>query len=151
MADTKPEIRITAKDNRNALYVIMTEIIIVLVPFIITGIVFTSQGKFLKILSKEEWSLAASILSGQAMVKLVSGFLSSTRYGRPAHDKVILWIVLIMVVCFIPSLVILVLIMTNDPPPFYLVLSQILMFVLGISVFLIAGWVGQRLMTIERK
>ena len=133
--------------NRNALFIIGAEVLFVLLPFIVIGIVLFDEGHLSKVLYKSEWSFAGAILIGQTLVKLFSGFLSiSGRYRSIEWQKISLAITLLFVLGLVPSLIVLTLVLKSEPPSTGLVIMQLILFSLGLIVFILFGWLGERLM-----
>jgi uncharacterized Tic20 family protein len=137
------------QERRNALCLIMAEVLFFLLPFIIIGMVLFYGGNVRRLFYQPEWSLAASVLCGQAVVKLISGFLSRPYGdGRTAWEKISLWITSVIVLCLAPSLLILSLILTAKKPSKALVISQVVFFFVGLLVFILFGWLGELLLAL---
>lgn len=49
------------------------EALFAIFPLVVIAIVFAYEGRFLDLLKTPEWSFAAAVLSGQSLVKLLSG------------------------------------------------------------------------------
>lgn len=122
------------------------ELLFILLPFVVTGIIFSSKGDFSKLLYIPEWSLAASVLIGQAMVKFISGILANRTSYSASWERVALAISFLIVVCLVPALIVLSLILVAATPSNGLALLQVLLFILGIIVFFTFGGGGETLM-----
>lgn len=132
------------QEHRNTLCVVLTDMLFVLLPFIVTGIVLSSKGKFFEFIIQPEWALAASVISGQAIVKCMAGYLST---GESAWQKITLLITAAIVLCFTPSLLVFTLIVNSDQTQASIPLLrlQVIVFFVGLLVFLISGWLVEKL------
>ena len=128
------------RNEWNIMWSIISELLFILLPLIVITIVMLHKGNdFWKILSSVEWSFATAILFGHAVVKLVSG---STKSNNWMWERVALAVATIVVILLVPSLIILVLILSSDNPTTGLVWSQIVLFVIGCFVFIFVGGAG---------
>lgn len=132
--------------RQNTIYLVLAEVLFVLLPFLAIGTVFFFKGKFHELSTQPEWALAAAVISGQAIVKCISGFWSSPD-GKYTRQKISLWITLAIVFSLTPSLLVLTLILngeeTKAPPA--LIKAQIFFFFIGLVVFITFNWLGENI------
>ncbi len=117
------------------------EFLFVLLPLIVLTFVHLSWGEKTvhSVLESAEWSFGASVLFGQAIVKLVSG---ATRQGSDNWGTIVLIVSLVLVLGLVPSLVILAMILLHEPPSITLVVEQLVFFVAGSVAFFLLGAIG---------
>jgi hypothetical protein len=125
------EIRVRARSLINA------ELLFILLPFIVVGIIFSSKGEFSNFIRAPEWSLASSILIGQSIVKLISGLLSKPR--KVIWEKTAELISVMIVILLVPTLIILFLIMTTEIPSIGLIVAQFIFFFTSVLLFYYVG------------
>jgi hypothetical protein len=135
-------------------FVLGSELLFILLPFIVSAIVLNQKGEFTRLFYLSEWSLAASVLMGQSVVKLISGILSFVNenrgYGRAHWEFISLLISGVIVLGLAPALIVLTLVLSASPPSKGLAVAQGVLFVLGLIVFLVVGGVGQAFMMPEK-
>jgi hypothetical protein len=136
--------KLMKKEVSEALYVVMAEVLFILLPFLVIGMVFYFRGKWSELFSQPEWALAASVISGQAVVKLICGFLS-TPMGRIAWQKISLGITFVIVLCLTPSLLVLTLILNAERTSRALIKTQVCFFLVGLVIFILFNWAGEGL------
>ena len=125
----------------NAFSLIGAEFLFVILPLIVLSIVYISSNRENVIISAPEWSFASTILFGQTIIKLVSGVLytdENVEWQRP-----ILFITILIVLCLVPTLVILSLMLSVDKPSMFLTWTQRVFFIISMIVFFVLGGVGQ--------
>ena len=123
----------------NVKAIVFSELLFVLFPFIVIGVVFSYEGNLKKLFFSSEWALAASLLSGQTIVKFVSGIINrDSRY----HGRISLLITSIIVLLFVPSLLVLTLILVSEINLLGLAITQIILFILSVIVFYVYGGLG---------
>jgi len=127
---------------QNSRYILFSEYLFVLMPFIVIAIVKAYNSSIATLLQAPDWSFAASILWGQAIVKLVSGSSS----GPVIWQRSSLVVSLIIVLGLIPSLITLALILISEAPPSFLIYQQIILFLLSSVIFFFVGTAGHVLM-----
>ncbi|PWB55996.1 MAG: hypothetical protein C3F13_02745 [Anaerolineales bacterium] len=130
---------------KKAQILIIAELLFIILPFIVIGIISFSKGEFSAFFRIPEWSLASSILVGQTIVKLISGLVSKPR--KIAWENTALILSIIIVLILVPVLIILSLIMTTDTPSAWLVIAQIIYFFLSATLFYAGGSIGQIFLT----
>jgi hypothetical protein len=82
-----------------------------MLPLLVVTIVMTHLGRSSMVLESAEWTFGASILAGQALVRLVVGVV---RAKRLAIERVILGISTILVFVVVPSNIILALVIMTE-------------------------------------
>ena len=123
-----------------------TELLFVCMPFIVLIIVFAYKNQFSRILYSSEWAMGASILLAQTIVRSIKSALSFHSI-RPGALGFILS--LIIVLLFVPSLLILALVLVSDPIPLGLAIAQIAFFIIALYVNTIYTTTGQTLQDIK--
>ena len=131
------------KDYRqNARLVIYGEIFFVILPFAIIFFLSYNEYGVDFLIQSSEWSLAATIVSGQAAVRFTSGLISFP--GNVHSQKAGCWsiiIYLLLVLCIIDYAC---LRLFEEPDQLYFTLQAIL-FPLSLIVFIVFGGIGQLL------
>jgi len=129
------------KQYKNTMFLMFGEFLFILLPLIVISIVELTKGKTIfAILESPEWSFGSSILFGLSTIKLVAGF---SHTSPKIWQKPVLSISFIIVVLLVPSLIILSLILTVTPIPDKLIYCQVVMFFIGMIVFLSLGCAGE--------
>jgi hypothetical protein len=126
----------------NSHFIIFSEYVFILLPFIVLLIVKINESNGAGFFSMADWSFAASILYGQALVKFTAGSVNrkSTQWQR-----VVFIISLITVLGLVPSLVVLALVLISDCVSAFLQALQMTNFVLSTVVFILLGGAGQKM------
>jgi len=128
------------------LYVVAAELAFLLVPFVVIGFAYLYKADLHTIFYTPYWSIASSILIGQALIRFVSRLLQSR-----AHDPTISWervtliFSVLIVLGLVPSLVVLLLVLISAQPSAYLGIAQVILFGFGVCLFLAFGWTGQEM------
>jgi hypothetical protein len=123
----------------------------ILLPFVVSGIVFSYKGDYSKLLGMHDWSLAASVLIGQSLVKFISGMLAN-RGAYTAHwERVALAISFLIVAGLVPSLIILSLVLVDGVYSKQMAIAQLGIFALAVAVFFAFGAGGEALMRIKHE
>jgi|GEM_PF-1472940 len=118
------------------------ESLFVLVPLIVISIVeIYKESSFYNIISSSEWSFAAAVLFGQALIKVVQALVVShnLKTGQVQGDKIVLIVSLLIVIGLIPSLIILAVMLISDNKIPVFIYFQMTMFLLGLLSFLYSG------------
>jgi hypothetical protein len=131
----------------NTLAILLTEILFIILPLVVLGIVFSFKGRVLVLLHTPEWSLISAILFGQTMIKVI---IAALTVKDMEWQRIVFAVALVLVVGLVPSLLVLTLVITSDPPSRSLVATQITLFVLSIIVFFGLGGAMQNLL-VERE
>jgi hypothetical protein len=137
------------KDRVDTWVVLISELLFVILPFIIIFMLFAYKGKIWQMLEISEWAFAAAVLSGQTLAKFISGILAN--YTNFREKRVTLYVVILIVFLISPSLSILVLVLiekeasgpTTNPLSIWLVYAQLFMFALAVIAYLVLGGVGE--------
>lgn len=123
--------------------IIISELLFVLVPFIVITIIHLSTGNFSDLIYTADWSMAAVILYGQTIVKLILGFAS---YEDSSNWRLIgLYSALIIVFGLIPSAITLTLFIISKDQGVGIIIVQFSTFLSSIIIFLVFGTIGQGL------
>ncbi|HZH92192.1 MAG TPA: hypothetical protein VEX70_16465 [Pyrinomonadaceae bacterium] len=96
-----------------------------------------------------EWSLAASVLIGQSLVKFISGMVGNSGIYTAHRERVALGISFLIVICLAPALIILCLVLVEGTLSRGLIIAQIIIFLLGVAVFFAFGAGGETLMRVK--
>jgi hypothetical protein len=137
--------------HANAYSILIAEFLFILFPFVVSGIVFSIKGSHAKLFYIPEWSLAASILIGQSLIKFISGILANHGNYRANWERVALALAFLIVFCFAPSLIILCFVLYAEGElSFGLAITQIVVFFMALVVFFFFGAGGEALMRSKR-
>lgn len=117
----------------------LAEVLFILLPFIVMSIVFSTQGKILSLFSEAEWSFAASVLAGQAVVRL-SAIAASRKLSGGSYLSLILAAIIVLIL--VPSVLVLGLVLAANPVPAGLIVAQLILFSLALVAFFTLGLVG---------
>jgi hypothetical protein len=115
-----------------------SEILFVILPFIVIGITLAHRSEFRTILFIPEWSIVSAVIVGQAIVKVASAVLGRTNIVK---EGVVLILSILLVCLLVPILIILAIGLTSVTISLSLALTQTLLFLLSISVFWFASWI----------
>jgi ABC-type polysaccharide transport system permease subunit len=135
--------------HKNAYAILGAEFLFILLPFIVSGIVFSYKGHYSKLLDMHEWSLAACVLIGQSLVKFISGMLANKDVYTARWERVAFAISFLIVAGLVPSLIILSLVLIDGVHSRGLAIAQVGIFVLAVVVFFAFGGGGEALMRIK--
>ena len=125
----------------NAVAGIGAELLFALLPLIVITLVLSFKEKSVfEVLASPEWSFGSAILYGQTLMKFVSGL---ARSPKPSWQRVSLAVAALFVLTIVPTLVILAMIIISaEHPQRWLVICQVVMFVLSMIVFFVFGTIG---------
>jgi hypothetical protein len=131
---------------------VLGEVLFTLSPFIAISMVFYFKGRSLgDLFSQPEWALAASVISAQAVVKLVAGLLSLPGGRIVAWQLFTFLIAVVIVFGIIPSLIVLSLILSSEHEvSAKLVHWQVFCFGLGFFFFVSCHYAGEALRAFGR-
>jgi hypothetical protein len=113
------------------------ELLFIFLPFLVMAIIYFYKNKINTILYEPEWSLAASVMFGQSIIKFIH-ILTKKRAGKTMTVKTYnlgAGLSAIMVLGLVPTLISLSLIFTSELVPDWLMITQIILFVLATIVF----------------
>jgi uncharacterized membrane protein len=119
------------KDNRATLTA-TSEILFVLLPFIVIGITLAHRGEFRAILFIPEWSIVSAVIVGQSIVKIASTTLGKDEVRK---EPVVFTISVLLVCLLVPILVILAIELTSQTISLRLAITQAIFFALSAVVF----------------
>lgn len=133
------ETELKRQRDRGTLCVVLAQILLLILPFMATGIVCYFKGKLFEVFVQPEWALAGSVISAQAIVKCVRGYLTT---GKSAAEQITLGITAAIFFGFTPSLLVFTLIVNSEQThaTIPLLTLQIIVFVLCLVVFIICEW-----------
>jgi hypothetical protein len=139
--------RVRNKDLVGGAYLVLGEVLFTLSPFIAIWMVFYFRGRSLgDLFSQPEWALAASVLSAQAVVKLVAGLLSLPGGRIVAWQLFTFLIAVVIIVGIIPSLIVLSFILSSENEvPAKLIHWQVFCFCVGLFFFVSCHYTGEAL------
>jgi len=133
---------------------LIAELLFILLPFVVSGIVFSYKGTFTRLLYMSEWSLAASVLFGQGLVKYVSGILhgviATEGRGKISREVVAVMISITIVFGLVPSLLVLSLVLIADEPSRGLAVAQLILFILGLLAYFLLAGIGEDAMRLSK-
>jgi hypothetical protein len=154
MAPAPDEIRVdaglvTSKESRAAIRETLSELLFILLPFVVLGLVFRYSNSGIKMLWHPELSIASTLLFGHAIVKFVCGVARFEHRGLAA-----LVTTLGIVLGLAPPLTVLVLVQlleeSHKAPEQWLVVVQGLLLLGGLIYFVLFRWLGGLAELIER-
>jgi len=139
---TKQDIEKEKRDDISVYLGVGAEALFALFPLIVIGVVLWYDGRLWSILETPEWSFAAAVLSGQTLVKLMSG--TATLDERTDHQFISLLGAGIFVLLLGPSIVTLTFIILSDYTPLIVSIAQITILIFSLLAFLTIGGLGQQ-------
>lgn len=122
----------------NTYSILLSEALFMLFPFVVIFIVLFHKGDVVSIFHYPDWALAASVLNGQAVIKIVSGTIAGD--NKSQWQRVSLLVTALIIIGFVPPLIILSLILVSETPSTFLVISQMVLFFMSFIIFF---WVGK--------
>jgi len=130
------------------LHVVAAELAFLLGPFVVIGFAYLYKGDLRNALYSPYWSIASSVLIGQALVRFIIRLLQSNDFDSAiSWERVTLIFSVLIVLGLIPSLVVLLLVLISPQPSLYLGVAQVVLFVFGFSLYLALGWTAQDMMS----
>ena len=114
------------------------KMLFILLPFIVIGMVLVYRGEFGSIFYMPEWSLASSVLFGQAIARFAGAAAEGTR-----GERVSLTIAVLIVVCLVPSLVILSMALLGNPVTTRLAVAQMVLFAVALFCGFLAAVIAK--------
>jgi uncharacterized protein with PQ loop repeat len=147
--DSKGSVK--AHEGPIGLYVVAAELAFLLAPFVVIAFAYLYRGDLRNVLYTPYWSLAASILIGQALIRFIARLLQSNTHDPTiSWERVTLIFSVLIVLGLIPSLVVLLLVLISTQPSAYLGIVQVILFVVGVCLYLAFGWTGQEMVSSPR-
>jgi hypothetical protein len=133
------------QEHKNSLCVVATEALFILLPFVVIGIALSNKGQFSKFLYMPEWAISAAVLIGLSLVRFTSGLLQGNiQMTSLSWQRVMLIFSMVIVLALVPSLLVLALVLVSGAPSQGLAFAQIVLFALGLFLFVAFGWTGQQ-------
>ena len=129
------------KDETASKLVVLSEILFVILPIIVIALLYISTSKFSSLFRSHEWTFASIIMFGQSIVKFSSGI--SNFESRKRWELVSIILALIIVIGLVPSIIILVVLLTQQTSHWCIYLIQYILFLLSIFIYFNIGSVGQ--------
>ncbi|HZY37256.1 MAG TPA: hypothetical protein VFE53_11435 [Mucilaginibacter sp.] len=120
---------------------ILAELCFIILPFIVILIVNFTKGEESKLLQTSDWALAATLLYGQTIVKMIMGVASQAHEFHYQNWGFIS--ALIIVFGLVPSITVLTIFQIYSRLSAWLVIIQFMLFGIAIIVFVIFGTIGQ--------
>ena len=135
------EIESTKKKPSQAGAFATGEFCFILLPFVVMALTFCYKQNMLIFLQQPEWSLASTVMFGQSIIKMIhyigkqshSGDTNIYQYRIGAVISVIILLGLV------PSLTVLSLIFTSTIIPNWIILTQMILFILSSVIFFLAN------------
>jgi len=125
------------KKKDESIWVAITGILFVILPITVLAIVRFYQGTtFWGLLSSPEWSFGSAILFGRSITNFISAVVKHT--GGMVVERLVFLVTVVVVLGLVPSLVILSLILIEPTPQSWLVILQILLFIVSCFIFVLA-------------
>jgi hypothetical protein len=119
----------------------VAESLFVLLPMIVIAIVEVTRASWHEVWVSPEWAFGAAVLAGNSAMKVAFTAASAGNHGVGLKAPTIaLFLSVAIVALLVPSLVVLVLLITIPAPlPWGLALAQLLLFALGWLAFVSTG------------
>lgn len=126
---TDPQLR---EDTNSFFLSAASELLFILLPFVVIGMTLGARGQFRTILTLPVWSIAAALITGQTIVSL----MSMTAGKIFAKRETIVLLVSILLVCVLmPVLIILATILATASVSSFLAISQGVFFAVSAVVY----------------
>lgn len=120
----------------NARITLLSEYLFILLPFIVIGMVKLYKSSLGDFFAAADWSFASAILFGQAIVKIVSAGVINKNSTSP---RIVLIVTLLFIIGVTPCLVLIAIILLNDANSIYIMLTQVILYIIATSMFF---WIG---------
>lgn len=115
----------------------LSELLFALLPFAVVFLIAAYENKdWVYYVMAPEWAFASALLFGQTIVKIVQGAL---RADDIPIDEVALVIAVLIVLCLVPSMVLLALILTAPHPPLWMGIAQVILALVAATCFVAFG------------
>src|SRR5664280_1616446 len=109
-----------------------SELLFVLLPFVVIAITLAHRGELRTILSIPEWSIVSAVIIGQTITKLASATLGRTGLKK---ERIVLVMSILLVCMLVPVLIILAIVLTSPTISKALAVTQAIFFVLSAFLF----------------
>jgi hypothetical protein len=120
-----------AEENVRIFLPAASELLFVLLPFIVIGIALAHRGEIRTIFFIPEWSIVSAVIAGQAIVRVASASIGTT----VVKPKIILIISILLVCLLVPILSILAIALTSPSVSTSLAVTQSVFFLLSLVVY----------------
>ena len=112
-----------------------SELLFVVLPFVVIAMTLGHRGQFRSILSLPEWSIVSAVIVGQTIVKFVS-----ISVGRSVKKELVVLVVsMLLVLLLVPVLVVLAIVLTSDVVSIALATTQAVLFIISATVFFLGS------------
>lgn len=122
-----------------------SKLLFVIVPLLINAIVLVIHGHPKEFLTLSEWSILATVVNGQTIVKLSSAVLGR----RVVEYQFQLIQAAFIALVFIPSVMVLVFILMASPVSLTMQLCQLAVFLVSAAIFWIVTWLNTSIRVME--
>ena len=124
-------------EELNAILGASSQVLFVILPFIVIAITLGHRGQLWTLFSLPEWSIVSAVIVGQTTVRVVSVVL-----GKDVYKEPIMLIVSALLVCLlVPTLVVLSIVLTSDHISLTLAVTQAVLFLLSLASFWYFAWI----------
>lgn len=132
---------------------VITELLFTVLPFVIVALVLSYRGTTTRVIYLPEWAIAATVLEGQVLVKFISAsFILGKQEDTSAS---VTWggfvFTILLIVCFVPTVLILVFMFLEPEPSFRLAVIQIGAFIVAVLVFFVFAFLLEGAILIKDK
>jgi hypothetical protein len=134
----QPRERTSAHDEEDykAFTSASSELLFVLLPFIVIAITLAHRSEFRTIFFIPEWSIVSAVIVGQSIVKMASSSAGNVAVNK---ENAVLVISILLVCLLVPVLVTLAIILTSENVSMTMASSQATLFVISGFVFWVAS------------
>lgn len=142
--ENKPDKKVKSafdEDFKKETPAMIGELSFIFLPFIVILIINLSKGDWIKLIQTSDWALAATLLFGQTIVKIIMGV--AAREHAFHHQNFGLVGALIIVLGLAPSILIVAIFQINQSLSIGLAIAQFILLGVAIYVFLLFGTIGQ--------
>jgi hypothetical protein len=123
----------TIKEEKQVYGYLIGELSFIILPFLVMTLIYLDKNNLDRIFEEPSWSLTAAVLYGQSIIKMIHTVVKASMKGMAIkHYNVGALISLQILLGLVPSLVILSLIYNHDVVPIWLIILQMIVFVLSI-------------------
>ncbi|WKV11266.1 hypothetical protein [Marivirga harenae] len=137
----KEENKVFKEDFRKEIVALIAELCFIFLPFIVIIIINLTNNSWENLIHTSNWSLAAALLFGQSLVKIIMGVASQEHsFNYQAFGLIA---ALILVFGLVPSITVLAIIETSILLSTGLIIIQFILLALSIYTFLHFGTIGQ--------
>ncbi|HWS17412.1 MAG TPA: hypothetical protein VN223_05335 [Candidatus Elarobacter sp.] len=136
--ETRTKEQVEKEDERRAFISALSEMLFVLLPFIVIAITLAYRREFRTILFLPEWSIVSAVIVGQSIVKLASAGIGRSNVQK---EMIVLYISSLLVCLLVPILCILAITLTSPSVTRSVAVTQAVFFSLSVVVFVLACWI----------